>query len=317
MRVAILDDIHDAWASTEGVRRLRERAGEPLEIRIFTAPFGDPSALEGFEVLIANRERTRFSRELLGQLTDARLIVQTGTHANHIDFAAARDRGITVARASAGGSIGAAELAIGLAMAVMRRIPANDAAIRRGEWFTPSTPVLHGKILGLVGFGQVGRQVAGFGRAFGMRVLAWSPRLTEAAAAEAGAERREIDQLLAESDVVSIHASLSNASRGLIDARRLSLMKPSAYLINTARGPIVEEEALVAALGAGRLAGAGLDVFDVEPLPSDHPLTRLKNVVLQPHIGYPTDDGYRRFADAAARVLLDWLEGRDVPGFAH
>ncbi len=315
MRVAILDDIHQAWDRTDGVRLLRERPG--LELRIFTAPFSDPGVLRGFDVLIANRERTRFTRELLTELKDVRLVVQTGTHANHIDFAAAHDCGIKVARASAGGSIGAAELAIGLAIAVMRRIPENDAAVRRGEWNTPMTPVLHGKTLGIVGLGQVGRHVARLANAFGMRVLAGGRSLTDAAAKEAGTERRDLDDLLAESDVVSIHAALTPATRGLLDARRLALMKPTAWLINTARGPIVDETALVAALSERRIAGAGLDVFDHEPLPKDHPLSRLSNVVLTPHIGYPTDDGYRRFADAASRVLLDWLDNREVPTFDH
>jgi phosphoglycerate dehydrogenase-like enzyme len=317
MRIAILDDIHQAWESTEGVRRLRECAGRAVDVHIFTAPFGDPSALRGFDALIANRERTRFTRELLSRLTDVRIIVQTGNHASHIDLAAAHECDIVVAKASAGGSIGAAELAIGLAIAVMRRIPANDAAVRRGEWSTPSTPVLYGKTLGIVGLGQVGRQVARIAGAFGMRVLGWSPGLSDAAAKEAGAERRELDDLLTESDVVSIHASLTPTSHGLLDARRLALMKPTAYLINTARGPIVDERALIAALAERRLAGAGLDVFDPEPLPPGHPLTRLQNVVLQPHIGYPTDDGYRRFAEAASHVLLDWMDGREIPRFDH
>lgn len=313
MRIAILDDIHNAWEATDGVRRLRERC----DVHIFTAPVGEPSALRGFDALIANRERTRFTRELLQQLTGVRIIVQTGNHANHIDFAAAHDCGIVVAKASAGGSIGAAELAIGLALAVMRQIPANDAAVRRGEWSTPSTPVLHGKALGIVGLGQVGRHVARIATAFGMRVLGWSPRLTDAAAKAAGAERREIDDLLAESDVVSIHASLTPTSRGLLDVRRLALMKTSAYLINTSRGPIIDEAALIAALAEKRIAGAGLDVFDQEPLSPGHPLTKLPNVVLTPHMGYPTDDGYRRFSDAASRVLLDYIDGREVPHFDH
>ena len=148
-----------------------------------------------------------------------------------------------------------------------------------------------------------------------MRVLAWSPRLTDAAAAASGAERRELDDLLRASDVVSIHATLAPESRGLLDARRLALMKPTAYLINTARGPIVDEAALVAALREKRIAGAGLDVFDQEPLPAGHPLTTLDNVVLTPHIGWPTDEAYERFADSAADVLIAYLDGRDVPRF--
>ena len=311
MRIAILDDIHDAWAGTAGVRRLRERA----EVTIFTKPFGKPEALRGFDALIANRERTRFTRELLGQLTDVRVIAQTGNHAAHIDFAAAHERGIVVAQASGGYSIGAAELAIALALAVMRQLPLQDAAVRRGEWQTPSTPVLHGKTLGVIGMGRVGTHVARLGKAFGMRVLGWSPRLTTAAAAAAGAERHELDALLATADVVTIHCSLTPTSRGLLDTRRLALMKPSAYLINTARGPIVDEEALLAALAARRIAGAGLDVFDEEPLPAGHAFTQLTNVVLAPHLGWPTDDGYQRFATSACEVLLAYLDGREVPQF--
>jgi phosphoglycerate dehydrogenase-like enzyme len=311
VRVAILDDIHHAWAATAGVRRLRERA----EVRIFTAPFGDPSALRGFDALVANRERTRFSRELLERLPDVRIIAQTGNHAHHVDFAAARERGIVVAMASGGYSRGAAELAVGLAIAVMRRIPEGDAAMRRGEWLSPVTPVLDGKTLGIVGLGRVGQHVARLAAAFGMQVVAWSPTLTAAAASSRGAERRDLDDLLREADVVSIHASLTPESRGLIDARRIALLKTSAFLINTARGPIVDERALVEALQAQRIAGAGLDVFDAEPLPPGHPLLSLSNVVLTPHVGWPTDDGYRRFADAACDVLLAYADGRAFPRF--
>jgi phosphoglycerate dehydrogenase-like enzyme len=311
VRVAILDDFHDAWEGTNGVRRLRERA----EVKIFTEPFGSPAALRGFDALVANRERTKFTRALLEQLVDVRIIAQTGNHAAHLDFAAAERCGIVVAQASGGYSIGAAELAIGLAIAVMRDIPRQDAAVRRGDWRTPFTRVLHGKAFGCVGLGRVGSHTARIAKAFGMRVLAWSPRLTDAAAAAVGAERRELDALLAEADVVSVHVSLTPSSRGLIDARRIALMKPTAYLVNTARGPIVDERALVAALAERRIAGAGLDVFDEEPLPPGHPLTKLDNVVLTPHLGWPTDDGYRRFADSAADVLLAYLDGREVPRF--
>jgi phosphoglycerate dehydrogenase-like enzyme len=309
-RVAVLDDVHHAWEHTDGVRRMRERA----EVTVFTRR-ATPAELQGFAVLVANRERTKFTRELLQQLPDVRAIVQTGNHANHLDFAAAADAGIVVAQASAGYSIGAAELVFALATAVMRQLPANDAAIRRGEWPVPSTPVLHGKTLGIVGLGRVGQHVAGIGRGFGMRVLGWSRSLTADGAAAVGAARRELDDLLRESDVVTLHASLSPTSRGLIDARRLALMKPTAYLINTARGPLVDEGALIAALAERRIAGAGLDVFDAEPLPKGHPLTTLSNVVLTPHIGWPTDDGYQRFAAVAADVLLAYLDGKDVPQF--
>jgi phosphoglycerate dehydrogenase-like enzyme len=311
MRIAVLDDIHQVWDGTDGVRRLRERA----EVHVFTAPFGDPAALRGFDALIANRERTKFTRDLLNRLPDLRVIAQTGNHAHHIDFAAARERGIVIAQASGGYSIGAAELTIALAAAVMRQIAASDTAIRRGEWPTPSTPVLHGKTLGVIGLGRVGRHVARIANAFGMRVIAWSPRLTDDAATASGAERRDLDDLMRESDVLSIHASLTAASRDLIDARRLALMKPTAYVVNTARGPIVNESALVAALKGNRLAGAGLDVFDEEPLPAGHALTTLSNVVLTPHLGWPTDHAYDRFASAAGDVLLAYMDGREFPRF--
>ncbi len=308
MRVAVLDDIHFAWGSTPGIAKLRERA----VVEIFTGPTR-AAALDGFDALIANRERTRFNREFLAALTTVKLIVQTGNHANHVDFAAAHDCGIVVAQASGGYSVGAAELAIGLAIACMRQIPLLDRQVRVGQWQVPSTPVLQGKTFGVVGLGRVGSHAARLAAAFGMRVVAWSPTLDAARAAAAGVEWRELDTLLAEADVVSIHAALTPAARGLIDARRLSLMRRSAWLINTARGPLVDEAALVSALAAGRIAGAGLDVFEQEPLPAGHPLTRLPNVILTPHIGWPTDDGYARFADAACSVLLAFMEGRELP----
>jgi phosphoglycerate dehydrogenase-like enzyme len=314
MRVAILDDIHRAYEGTGGVRRLRERA----EVRIFTGPFGSPAALRGYDALVANRERTRFTRALLDQLPDLRIIAQTGNHVYHIDFDAIDERGIIVAKATGGGCTGAAELAIGLMIALMRRIPTVDRALKVGEWPTPMTHVLRAKTLGIVGLGYVGRHVAKIANAFEMRVLAWGPRLSADAAAAVGAESADLDSLMRVSDIVSIHATLGADSRGLIDARRLGLMKPSAYLINTARGPIVEEDALCRALETGRISGAGLDVFDEEPLPPDHRIRKMPNVVLTPHLGWPTDEMYSRFADAAADALLAHLDGREVPRFvAH
>jgi phosphoglycerate dehydrogenase-like enzyme len=311
MRVAILDDIHNAYEGTAGVRRLRDRA----EVQIFIHPFGDPSVLRGFDALVANRERTRFTRALLEQLPDLRIIAQTGNHVYHIDLAAAEERQIIVAKATGGFSTSAGELAIGLMIAVMRQIPSVDREVKLGRWPTPMTHALRGKTLGIVGLGHVGRHIVKIARAFEMKVLAWGPRLTHEAAASVGAESRELDDLLSCSDIVSINATLSPESRGLIDARRLRLMKPTAYLINTARGPIVDEAALCAALASGQIAGAGLDVFDEEPLPSAHPLTKLPNVVLTPHIGWPTDETYTQFADAAADALLGYLDGQEVPRF--
>jgi len=313
MRVAILDDIHEAYGATEGVRRLRER----VEVNIFTKSFGDPSVLAGFDALVANRERTRFTRELLEQLPGLRIIAQTGTHVNHIDLGAAEQRGVVVAKAAAGYSFGAVELTIGLMIGLMRQIPAHDRAVKCGKWSTPVTPALNGKTLGIVGFGSIGRHVARVGQSLGMRVVAWGPRLTSRGAEEVDVEVRPLDELLVTADVVSIHAALNSGSRGLIDARRIGLMKPSAYLLNTARGQIVEESALVKALADGRIAGAGLDVFEEEPLPPGHPLTILSNVLLTPHMGWTTDVRYGLFAQGAAEVLLAYLEGKDVPCFAR
>ena len=311
MRVAVLDDIHQAYEQTAGLARLRARA----EVRIFTGPFGDSDSLRGFDALIANRERTRFTRALIEQLPDLRILAQTGNHAYHIDLKAAVERGIIVAKAAGGYSSGAAELAIGLAIALMRHIPVADAAVKSGAWPTPLGRELNGKTLGIVGLGHVGSHVAKLANAFGMRVLSWSRRPDDGRAAAAGALACDLDELLRAADIVSIHATLAADTRGLIDERRLALMKPTAILINTARGPIVVEAALVAALANRRIAGAGLDVFDTEPLPAGHPLTTLTNVVLTPHLGWPTDKKYEDFAEAAADVLLAYLDGREVSRF--
>jgi phosphoglycerate dehydrogenase-like enzyme len=311
MRVAILDDIHDAYGQTGGIRRLRQRA----EVKVFTAPFGSPEALRGFDALIANRERTHFTLALLEQLPNLRIIAQTGNHAYHIDLAAAAQRGILVGKASGGFCTGAAELAIGLAIALMRQIPIANAAVKSGHWPMPMGRELHGKTMGIVGLGHVGRHVAKIAGAFGMRVLSWSRRPDASAAAVVGAEPCELDDLLRASDVVSVHATLAPETRGLLDARRLRLMKESACLINTARGPIIEEAALITALSNRWIAGAALDVFDREPLPAGHPLMALPNVILTPHLGWPTDKMYEQFAQAAADVLFAYLDGQEIPRF--
>ena len=225
MRVAVLDDIHHAYESTQGIRRLRQRA----DVVVLTAAFGSASTLRGFQALIANRERTRFTKELLEQLPDVRIIAQTGNHAYHIDLAAARERGIVVAKASGGFCTGAAELTIGLAIALMRHIPACDQAVKSGRWAAPTGRELHGKTLGIVGLGRVGSHVTRIANAFGMRVVSWSRSSDPAAAAAAGATSVELDELLQTADVVSVHATLSPESRGLLDARRLGLTSRPPY----------------------------------------------------------------------------------------
>lgn len=308
LQIAVLDDFHHSWAKTDGVRRLREHG----DVTIFTAPVNSPEELQTFDVLIANRERTRFDRSFIGALSGVRVLIQTGKHNPHIDFDAARDAGIAVLEVSGGYSVGAAELTIGLMFAVTRQIPGLDAAIRRGEWEPPSTPILNGKTLGIVGYGRIGAHVANIARAIGMRVIAWSRSLDGDKAAASGIEFRSLDDLLAEADIVSIHTALNAETRGLVDARRLGLMKPGAYLVNTARAAVVDQDALVNALESGRLAGAGLDVFDPEPLPQMHPFTGMSNVAMTPHIGWPTDDSYERFAGAACDALDNYLDSHGL-----
>ena len=309
MRVAVLDDVHGAYDRTAGIERLRARA----HVRVFRSPIRDVDELRGYDAIVANRDLTTFDRHTLSRLPDLRILVQVGGRLDHIDLAAAHELSIVVTNPRQGFSVGTAELTFGLLIALMRRIAASDAAIRRGEWATGVCPVLHGKTLGIVGLGRVGRHVARIANAFGMHVLAASRHLTETDARGAGAQCRDLDDLVSGADVVTIHATLSPESRGLFDTRRLGLMKTTAFLVNTARGAIVDERALIDALTRGGIAGAALDVFDKEPLPVDHPLLVLPNVLLTPHSGWPTDEAYSRYADEAADVLLHHLDGLPVP----
>jgi phosphoglycerate dehydrogenase-like enzyme len=228
-----------------------------------------------------------------------------------IDVAAAAAQGITVC-GTQGLPYPTAELTWGLILALVRRIAAEDRATREGAWQTTLGVGLNGKTLGVLGLGTLGSRVARVGAAFEMEVLAWSQNLTAERAAAAGARLVPRDELLARADVVSIHLVLSERTRGLLGARELGLMKPSAYLVNTSRGPIVDEAALLAALQAGRLAGAGLDVFDEEPLPRDHPLRRLPNTVITPHLGYVTEETYRIFFGHALEDVEAFLRGAPV-----
>ena len=282
----------------------------------FAEPTSDTARLEGFEVLIANRERTRFTADLLSRLPDAKLLIQTGGRAPNIDLEAATKHGIVVAKAAGSGpSRGAAELALGLILAAMRHIPAADAAMRAGQWTAPRGRELRGKTLGLIGVGGVGGHVARLAAPFELTLLAHSRSLTAERARELGAEAVPMDDLLRRSDVVSIHVPLNAETRGLIGKAQLALMKPSALLVNTSRGPVVDQAALVEALSSGRIASAALDVYDDEPLPADNPFRSLPNVVLTPHLGWPTDLGIERFAEAAVEVVLAYADGRDFPRF--
>lgn len=308
MKVTVLDDYQHAFDGTGAIRRLRQRA----DVQILTEKLATEEALvralKGSQVIIPIRERTRFPASLLQALTDLELISQTGSHAYHVDMEAATNAGIIVAMAP--GSNATAELAFGLMIAVMRRIAWSDQAMRQGDWPLVLGYVLRGKTLGILGLGRIGTEVAQIGRAFSMNIVAWGPTLTQERAGRVQATYRPLDDLLREADVVSVHLVLSDQSRNLLNETRLRLMKKSAYLINTARGAIVDEGALVKILQEQAIAGAALDVFVEEPLAANHPLLRLDNVVLTPHLGWPTDAGFAGFAENAVTNVLDYMNGK-------
>jgi phosphoglycerate dehydrogenase-like enzyme len=248
------------------------------------------------------RERTPFPRERLERLPNLKLLVTTGMGNAAIDTEAARELGITVA-GTGGTPTHTAELTWGLILALARHIPDEDRAVRAGGWQHTVGFELAGRTLGVIGLGRLGSQVARIGEAFGMNVIAWSQNMDTPLTKE---------ELLRRADVVTIHVRLSERTTGLIGADELALMKRTAYLINTSRGPIVDEDALLAALRDGQIAGAGLDTYDIEPLPADHPLRSAPNTVLTPHVGYVTDASYARFYEDAVEDIAAWLRGEPI-----
>ena len=310
-RIAILDDYQHI------ARRMADWASLPggTEVVVFADHVNDVGAvaarLADFDAVVAMRERTSFPQALLERLPRLKLLVTTGMRNASIDVGAAVARGVVVC-GTAGLPYPTAELTWGLILALVRRIPVEDRATRDGRWQVSCGLGLNGKTLGVIGLGGLGSRVAKVGRAFEMDVIAWSQNLTAARAAEVGATLVGKDELLARADVVSVHLVLSERTRGLLGARELSQMKRTAYLVNTSRGPIVEEAALVAAVRQGTIAGAGLDVYDEEPLPLDHPLRDLPNTVITPHLGYVTEEGYRIFYGHALEDVKAWLAGQPV-----
>jgi phosphoglycerate dehydrogenase-like enzyme len=267
--------------------------------------------LADFDVVVAMRERTPFPRTLLDRLPRLRLLVTTGMRNAAIDLRAAADRGVLVC-GTGGLPYPTAELTWALILALARRVPREDRATREGGWQETLGIGLNGKSLGVLGLGTLGTRVARVGRALEMNVVAWSQNLTAERAAAVGATLVERDELLTRADVVTIHLVLSDRTRGLIGARELGLMRKTAYLVNTSRGQIVEEGALIRALEAGAIAGAGLDVYDEEPLPLDHRLRRLPNTVITPHLGYVTEETYRVFYAEALEDVRAFLAGAPV-----
>jgi phosphoglycerate dehydrogenase-like enzyme len=263
--------------------------------------------LRPFDVVSVMRERTPLTRELLQQLPNLKLIASTGPRNASIDTQTAADLGIAVT-ATGYDSTPTIEFVWSLILAIMRGIDREAASLKAGGWQTGLGSNLRGKSLGVVGLGNIGKEVARIGFAFGMKVVAWSQNLTEEKASAASATLVDKQTLFREADVVTVHLVLSRRTRGLIGAPEFAVMKQTARFVNTSRGPIVDEAALIEALQARRIAGAAIDVFDVEPLPPDHPFRKLENVLATPHIGYVTEDLYRTFYGDAAANITKWLE---------
>jgi phosphoglycerate dehydrogenase-like enzyme len=309
--VTILDDYQQVALSSADWSAVRER----YVVESVQDHLSDEAdlvrRLADTEVVVLMRERTPFPESLLHQLPALRLLVTTGMTNAAVDLAAAQQHGITVCGTHGSGSP-VPELTLGMIIALTRNFVAEDSAVRAGRWQHTIGPGLAGLTLGVIGLGRLGVPVAELAQAFGMSVIAWSPHLTDERARPHGVSAVSKRELLTESDVVTIHMPLSDRSRGLVQAEDLALMRPTAYLINTSRGPIVEEAALVDALRERRIAGAGLDVYDVEPLPIDHPLRSLPNTLLLPHIGYVTTDGYRTWFGEVVEDIVAWSAGNPI-----
>ncbi|VTU19738.1 D-2-hydroxyacid dehydrogenase family protein [Variovorax sp. PBL-E5] len=305
LRIAVLDDYQGVAA------RLGPWSSIPdAELTAFADHLDDVDALAErlapFDVVCLMRERTRMPAGLLSRLPKLKLIVTAGMWNASLDVGHAVRQGIAVCGTTSLQS-GTPELTWLLLLALARRLPAELASVAAGGWQTAVGDELEGRVLGVLGLGTIGSKVARVANAFGMRVLAWSENLTAERAAEAGASLVSKDELLRSSDYVTVHMKLSPRTRGLIGAREFGLMKRSAFLVNTSRGPIVSEPALIDALQSGRIAGVGLDVFDVEPLPPDHPLRSLPHVIATPHIGYVTERNYAHFYAQFVEDILAWI----------
>ncbi|MGD0239064.1 MAG: D-2-hydroxyacid dehydrogenase family protein [Streptosporangiaceae bacterium] len=323
MRVAILDDYQQVSLASADWSAVRSLAQIDVFAQHIARTEALVSALEPYDVVVAMRERTYFDADRLGQLPRLRLLVTTGMGNAAIDLAACAARGVTVCGTGGIGSA-TAELTWGLILALLRHIPDEDRRLKLaaraggaalgagGSWQQTVGTGLEGKRLGVVGFGRLGRSVARIGRAFGMQVVAWSQNLDPSVAGEEQVEAVSKEVLFSSSDVVTVHYKLSSRSSGVVGAAELALMKPSAYLVNTSRGPLVDSAALLAALRSGAIAGAALDVYDVEPLPLSDPLRSAPNVVLTPHLGYVTEETYRVFYGDAAEDIAAFANGAPV-----
>jgi phosphoglycerate dehydrogenase-like enzyme len=312
LRCAILDDYQDVvlkvadWSKVKG----------DIDVKVFHEHLGGPdkviAALQGFQIIVAMRERTGFPRQVIEALPELKLLITTGMRNASIDTDAAKERGVTVCGTGAFGSP-TSGIAIGLMLELTRHIGRENQRLHAGApWQATIGPDLEGMTLGVLGLGKLGSRTANIAKAFGMKVIAWSQNLTAEKAQAAGVGYVGKDDLFRQSDFITIHVVLSQRSRGLVGAREFVLMKPTAYLINTSRGPIVDEAALLAALRDKKIAGAGLDVFDVEPLPLDHPFRTMDNVVITPHLGYVSEQNYQHYFAGVVEDIRGFLDGKPV-----
>ena len=306
-KLLILDDYEGLLATTPNTGRLRQLA----DVTVMNRPLepDDIATVADSNILMAIRERTRLDKAFLDHFPNLELILQTGGHAYHIDQNTATERGIVIAlgRRVKTPTLAIPEITFGLMLALIRQIPMLSNAMSQGEWPKSTGGVLANRTLGILGFGRLGQPVAKIAQAFGMRIIAWNRKEIHTTT-EQGIETFPLDELLAQSDVISIHLRLAPETKNLINQERLAKMQPHALLINTSRGAIVDEEALINALTYNRIGGAGLDVFATEPLPADSPLRTLPNVVLTPHIGWQVEEVFNEFAGIAADHLSAWLE---------
>jgi phosphoglycerate dehydrogenase-like enzyme len=310
-KIVVLDDWTNFWGTQPSVERLRQRG----ELTIYTTPAADEGEvmqrLENATVALANRERTPLSAAVLRSAKHLQLLGQTGRISPNVDAEAATERGIALV--AAGGQprsfVAVAELGLALLLALARQLPSNDRRVRAGDWAAPPTRMLSGSTLGILGLGNIGGTMARFGQALQMEVIAWGPTLTPERATESRVRYVPFDHLFQRADVLFVSVKLSSLTRGLVGAEQLALMKPTSYLVNIARGPVVDEGALVDALQRRAIAGAGLDVYDVEPLPNAHPLTQLDNVVLTPHIGWGTGSNFSMMVENLTGAVIKYLDG--------
>lgn len=310
-KIAVLDDYQGVATSYGDWSQLPADA----TVTVFHDHIADPhrviDRLKPFDVVCLMRERTPLTRQIIEALPNLKFVCTTGARNASVDMEALKDRGIPMSGTRGSGNP-TAELAWGLILGLLRHIPFEHAAMQRGAWQTTIGRGVAGKTLGLLGLGNLGSDVAKVGKAFGCELIAWSQNLTEEKAAAQGARLVSKEDLFRQADIVSISLVLSARSRGLVGAAELALMKPTALLINTSRGPIVDEQALLTALREKRIAGAGLDTYDIEPLPRSHPFRDLDNVVLTPHLGYVTEETYRLFYPQTIENIAGWLKGAPV-----